>query len=116
MSPKVSRRNQRRPRIAPLLHAPDGSATRACHEALRAEPFWSNLGLDGFTPGPSTGASVLELRRCPQCGACIAKQVSLLSAFETLGAVSKVIRRSVDALASSISIVLHRPTGRGGHA
>lgn len=117
MSPKVSRRYRHKPRLAPVLHAPARDATQACHDALRSEPFWSNLRLVGFMPDATSDADVLELRRCPQCGSSIAKKVPRLSVYETLHDVCGVVDRSLDALASNASTSPRRRQSKGnGHA
>lgn len=112
MPPKVSR-PPRKPRIAPLLHGSEGDGTRACHEALKSEPLWSNLRLDGLMPMPDSVADVIELRRCPQCGSSVAKQVPRTSAMQVLHDSFGMVSRSLDALASSVLTSPHRSRGRG---
>lgn len=109
MPPKVSRWNRRKPRIAPLLHAAEELATRACHEALRSEPFWSNLRLDGFALSSGTDRDVLELRRCPQCGSSISKSVPPAAVLGGLRDALGVVSRSLNALAANALAEPRRP-------
>lgn len=80
-----------------LLHGPTAHAAQTCHEALKAEPFWSNLRLDGLMLEPDS-TDVLELRRCPQCGSSLAKAVPRRAGHEALYAAFIVVSRSLDAL------------------
>ena len=115
MTPKSSR-HRPRPPVAPLLHASEDDATeelaiKACHDALRAEPVWTHLRLDGFMPAPDSNEEALELRRCPQCGSSLAKRVPRASVFAVLRDTAGIVSRSLDALAPSMQTL---PRGSKG--
>lgn len=108
MAPKVSRWHKQKCRVAPLLHAAEGAGVEACHDALLREPFWLNLRPEGYTADPASAAHAYELRRCPQCGASLAKRVTRTSVFGVLREVSGMLARSLEVLSASPP---HRPGG-----
>lgn len=104
------------PRVTPLLHASEEDATeglaiKTCHDALRAEPFWTHLRLDGFMPALDSNEEAIELRRCPQCGSSLAKRVPRGSVFAILRDTAGIVSRSLDALAPSLPAALRGAKG-----
>lgn len=96
--PRQPERRSKSLPLAPILHGPGGTESTATHELLREAPYWDNLRLDGYIPGAEGEA--VELRRCPQCGSTIGKQIPADSVLSRLSDSTGVIARSLDAMSS----------------
>lgn len=92
---------------ASSLQTEHDAGTTAFHAALSVRTSWRNLRFDGISPGPS--GTLIEHRRCPQCGSSLSRELPAEEVLPVLADASSVVARSL-AVIDSFRVAVDQST------